>query len=194
MNHRILNGATVGTFVIDSHAALAAWANHTPGNDYTSVVVKSGTWTSDKRIHLGETGTKAVIGEGGSILAFTCPDGLGYDFESWGPKNPTSDYFIVGITVHMIHGGNAFTSCCNLTGCHAVGIPITYSMAFFECQNVINCSAVSFWIGFDNTLFITNCYAKDCNYGYNEGGLQCNCQAVNCGESYRDAGSLVNCM
>jgi hypothetical protein len=68
------------TFVIDSDAALAAWAYNAPGNDYSRVRIKAGTWTLSRSIsggsenspiaiiNLPSSGTLSVVGEAGSKI------------------------------------------------------------------------------------------------------------------------------
>ena len=69
------------TFVVDSNAALSAWATDAPGNDYSRVLVRAGTWTyNDPRtsggsvtaplaaIDISNKRTLSVIGESGSKI------------------------------------------------------------------------------------------------------------------------------
>lgn len=74
------------TFVVDSNEALAAWANATEGNDYTSVLIRKGEWTLntftqfDSRTYVGinltRTKTKVIVGESGSKLIFIAESNL----------------------------------------------------------------------------------------------------------------------
>jgi hypothetical protein len=78
------------TFVIDSDAALAAWADNAPGNDYARVLIKSGTWALTREIgalhgesvdlddantpafiDLSDGRTRKVTGEQGARVALT---------------------------------------------------------------------------------------------------------------------------
>jgi hypothetical protein len=64
------------TYVVDSDEALAAWAGKASGNDYTSVLIKAGTWSlslaslgaSTAAINLSDGSTTYVEGEPGSLI------------------------------------------------------------------------------------------------------------------------------
>ena len=64
--------AVTYTFVVDSNEAFAAWANNdrSKGQDYTSVLIRRGTWTSTKGVDLTNAGTYSIKGEPGSKLVF----------------------------------------------------------------------------------------------------------------------------
>jgi hypothetical protein len=65
--------AMSATYVVDSNAKLAAWAANTAGNDYTTVLIKTGTWTINTWIDLIYAGTKRVISEAGNLIQCTMP-------------------------------------------------------------------------------------------------------------------------
>jgi hypothetical protein len=60
------------TYIVDSNQKLADWANNVAGNDYTSVLVKKGTWTLNAskqfQIELNNTNTKLVYFEEGAKI------------------------------------------------------------------------------------------------------------------------------
>lgn len=61
------------TYIVDSDAALQNWQQGTAGYDYTSVLIKKGTWTlnlstAGHGIRLDTVGTKIVYGEPGSLI------------------------------------------------------------------------------------------------------------------------------
>ena len=74
-----LDRASLYTYVVDSDAKLKQWADNAPGNDYSRVLVRAGTWTYNHvgideltyRIFDMSTGrTKSVNGEAGSKIVF----------------------------------------------------------------------------------------------------------------------------
>jgi hypothetical protein len=146
-------------FVIDSDDALAAWANNTAGNDYTSVLIKAGTWTSNEEVNLGIAGTKVVMGMPGSLLSFTSLYGLRYD-----AVPTTSDYWMNGVNIEIKNGHDGFRFCINLTNCTSTG-SINYngsSIGFRSCKNLMNCignntSHSGGGYGFYGCTNLTNC-------------------------------------
>jgi hypothetical protein len=156
------SGNETFTFVIDSDDALAAWAENTPGGDYSSVYIKSGTWQYTKHIFgsipgdaespvpvidLNASGTKLVCGEKDSLLSFTVQTnhsgvyaaglfGLGWDCR------------IYGAAVEMIPSGSAafrlsgFSHCNNLINCKA-SVTGFFGAGFSHCDNLISCEGFS---------------------------------------------------
>jgi hypothetical protein len=132
-------GITQFTFLVDSDAALAAWANNTAGNDYTSVLIAPGTWTSSVAVNLTTSGTKVVVGMPGSKLIFTSQYGLRYT-----ALPTTTDYRMEGVNVEVNYsGGNgyAFSTCANLTNCTGT-MTSTGGTAygFSSCTTLTNCT------------------------------------------------------
>ena len=129
------------TYIIDSNTKLTNWANNIGGNNYTSVLIKSGSWSTNTAINLTQTGTKVVIGEPNSILNInannsTIDGAFGYE------ENPTSfDYYMRNVTV-ITRGnssGHSFSHCSNLYNCVAnsrVG-----RTGFYYCNFLRDCSA-----------------------------------------------------
>jgi hypothetical protein len=141
------------TFIVDSDAALAAWANNTPGNDYTSVLIMPGTWTSSKQVNLTMSGTKTVTGMSGSLLLFTSTNyGLTYG------TIPTSpEYWMknVNMLIDVNSSLSGLYNCTNLMDC-----TITSSgSAFRNCKNLINCNGIGVGIGtaFYGCTYLMNC-------------------------------------
>ena len=133
------------TFVVDSNEKLAAWANATEGNDYTSVLIKKGAWTSNTGVNLTTAGTKVVVGEAGSKLVFNDVEkGLYYvtyriDFRY--------DYRMTNVNVEIAgsgYGSTAITSycfhsCINLSNCCGDSYDTGSSYGFHSCKNLSNC-------------------------------------------------------
>jgi hypothetical protein len=148
------------TFVVDSNAALAAWANNAAGDDYTNVLVKQGTWTLPgsfaSGINLTTTGTKGITGQPGSKIIIT---GGTYGFQ-YTTVPTTPDYFMTGLAVE---GGNytvlyrlANIDKCNVK-CTASGIAVGY------CEGVRDTYAEtnsSIYAAFNYCNFLTGCKGK----------------------------------
>jgi len=74
-----LDRASLYTYVVDSDAKLKQWADNAPGNDYSRVLVRAGTWTYNdvgidevtlRIIDMSTGRTKSVNGEAGSKIVF----------------------------------------------------------------------------------------------------------------------------
>jgi hypothetical protein len=147
------------TYIVDSDEALADWANNTAGNDYSHVLIKKGTWTSNKEINLTDAGTKVVVGEAGGLLSFTSVNGLVYN-----SLPATNDYRMMGVNVVVDNYGSSFKYCINLTNCYGSG-----QMVFAYCTNLTNC--ISHTNPYNqNSMYsffyckkLTNCYSSNSN-------------------------------
>lgn len=111
------------TFVVDSDDAVYQWAHNikNDGQDYTSVLVKKGLWSSNFE-YLDTIGTKVIVGEPGAQL----DNGqipIGYS-----QLPDSSEYYIQGIK-----SLSGLSNCTNLTNCTAT--------TFVGCSNLINCSS-----------------------------------------------------
>ena len=153
------DGAGPYTFIIDSDAALAAWADNTPGNDYSRILIKAGTWTLDRSIASGteespnafidisDGRTLSVVGETGSRIILTNTELLA----SWvcgirgrvtglfpALNNPGSDFFFENVSVNFIYSGtgssnSGFLNCSNLSNCTGSGSG-SNSTGFRNCR------------------------------------------------------------
>ena len=111
------------TFVVDSVDAVFQWVHNIKddGQDYTSVLVKKGLWSTNFE-YLDTIGTKVIVGEPGAQL----DNGqipIGYS-----QLPDSSEYYIQGIK-----SLSGFKNCTNLTNCTAT--------TFVDCSNLINCSS-----------------------------------------------------
>lgn len=156
----------VPTFIVDSDAKLAQWANNDSACDFTKVLIKKGTWKSNIKVYfrtyngrklfcginLSETKTKVVVGELGSKLYFSVDetsstpiDGLGYEYGDYRTETD-KDYFMYGVTVQS-HGSNAYTDtptycfsgCCNLYNCVGISENGYEGSAYSSCYNLQDC-------------------------------------------------------
>lgn len=162
------------TFVVDSNQALSDWINNVSGNDYTSVLIKKGTWeyscptTSDyytPRINLTATGTKVVVGEPGSIInLLTCYGAcIGYT------AKPTTDlykYYMNNVKILSVAGNGGskgFIYCLNLTGCEIITGSRVHD-PFYYCDHLRSCKVDSYLsngvIGFNNCNYLDDCEAN----------------------------------
>jgi hypothetical protein len=206
------------TFIVDSDEALAAWANNAAGNDYTSVLIKPGTWTSSKEVNLTNAGTKAATGMPASLLSFTSGYGLKYN------STPTSaEYWMRGVNATAEGSGDeyiSFFNCTNLMNCTGAGTSASSEdsgIGFKGCTNLVNCTGTgagtndgySYGHGFSICTNLTNCTGTgtSSNYGHSYGFYGCvnltNCAGTGtCTSSngsddgavgFRDCTNLVNC-
>lgn len=175
------------TFIVDSNESLSNWANNVSGNDYTSVLIKKGTWTSSVGVNLTTTGTKVVVGEAGSHLVFNKVEKcLFYD------EIPSRfDYYMFGVTLSPIldyagdgvDGNYGFHNCISLTNCtveSGILSGVSYIYGFSNCAYLTNCQAqlngtsygvkASNVFGFNQCENLTNCMSsgtgKTKGYGF----------------------------
>ena len=199
------------TFVVDSSAALTAWANNdrSGGKDYTSVLIRKGTWTSSKGVNLTAAGTKVVVGEAGSKLVFNGGEkGLYYATVPTGPE-----YHMCGVTVESTVTGNTvtgygFDSCVNLTNCSGTvtgGAGTGYG--FWSCVNLTNCSGTGTGTngagaGFWSCVNLTNCSGtgtgtNDAGAGFWSCARLTNCSGTgtgtNSGFGFRSCNAVIGC-
>ena len=165
------------TFIVDSNEKLVQWANNNKasGQDYTSVLIRKGEWTSSKAVNLTPAGTKVVVGEPGSKLVFNnTEEGLYY-----GTRHPnTPDYYMRGVTVTVTAGSGtvgAFRLCTNLTNCSGSGSGASFGYGFYKCTNLTNCSGSGSGAGsgdgFISCTNLTNCSGT--GYGPGDSSSYC---------------------
>ena len=161
------------TFVIDSDDALAAWAKNAPGNDYSRILIKAGTWTLETTlsggtwnnpvaaIDISDGRTLSVVGEAGSIVVIDHKSPSRHDFvcgiKGGAPNivNPVSDCFIDNVCIKIrstaFFSLFAFYGCINLTNCTAMATAMGAETAmwdgggncFYGCINLTNCTATA---------------------------------------------------
>ena len=137
-------GTGAAAFIVDSDAALEAWINNAPGDDFSRVFIKAGVWTyNDPRtggdeaenplaaIDLSDGRTLSVAGENGSkIVIHASPTGL-----FAGIKGAAA---VDNVAVEVIAGTNrscSFFECTNLTNCTGKG--------FYNCTNLTGSTDIS---------------------------------------------------
>jgi hypothetical protein len=187
------------TYLVDSNAKLAAWAANTAGNDYTSVLIAAGTWTSAVEVNLTTSGTKVVAGMPGSKLVFTSQYGLRYT-----TLPTTNDYRMDGVNVeaNRVSGVRyAFFACTHLTNCTGTadssGAGSGYG--FYGCTNLTDCTGTGSngGSGIYNCLNLTNCTAMVTGAG--TGFRSCtnltNCTSTSTGATigFNNCANLTNC-
>lgn len=134
------SNAETFTYVVDSDQALAEWANNVEGNDYTSVLIRKGTWTSDTGVNLTTTGTKVVVGEAGSKLVFNFDT---YDFSKLIQINEDYNQYMFG----LYYENNVYDTMYSMRNVHVEltlpdnsdGMSHCCGSAFLNCQNLYNC-------------------------------------------------------
>ena len=199
------------TFVVDSNEKLVQWANNDKagGQDYTSVLIRKGEWTSTTGVNLTTAGTKVVVGEPSSKLVFNnTEEGLYYGTPQ--PNKP--DYYMRGVTVTVTAGsGNVcgFRSCTNLTNCSGTGSGTSYGYGFISCTNLTNCTGSgsgtgtgsALGSGFRSCTNLTNCSGTGTGdsfgYGFNSCANLTNCSGTGTGDSFgygfTSCTNLTNC-
>ena len=168
------------TFVVDSDEALAAWATDAPGNDYSRVLIKAGTWTyNDPRtsggsyedplaiIDISNGRTKSVVGESGSKIKISSNATFIACIKGAATEN-YSAYVDHGqfrnVTVVNGNKGCFFLNCEHLADCICIfdGIYNSYAVGFVYCTNLTNCTGNA---GFNNCTNLINCtgvYFNNC--------------------------------
>ena len=178
------------TYVVDSDQALIDWANNdrNSGQDYTSVLIKRGTWNSTIGVNLTATGTKVVVGEAGSKLVFNNVEkGLYYDTV---PTQP--DYYMRDVAVEATGTGDGygFYNCSNLFNCTGTGTGdgtgdgsgtgTGEGYGFYSCSNLSNCtgtgtgtctgkSGSGYGSGFQRCSNLSNCTGTGTGDGTGDG-------------------------
>ena len=157
------------TFIVNSDAALEAWAVDAPGNDYSRILIKAGTWTynapnsnggtaadplsaidiSDGRTLsvVGESGSRLVINNESSATTYYC--GIKGKADGSYPNfiNPGTDYFFRNVTVEVNQNntagtgyGRGFYNCTNLTNCTGTGTG--YGYGYGGCVKLFACKGL----------------------------------------------------
>lgn len=163
-----INNSLQFTYVVDSDQKLADWANNVSGNDYTSVLIKKGTYNCSSTIDIAATGTIKIAGEAGSIIHTTVRYGIsGQNVTDW------SDRSLVNVTVRSTF--NLINSYC-----------------FYYCQNMTNCKAIHKANGFAYCKNMIHCFAQVGGqfstrevkgFFYCENLIQCNGKVTNIGNA-----------
>jgi hypothetical protein len=168
------------TFEVNNPTALSNWANNVTsgGQDYTSVVIRRGTWSitrslssdSDAAINLILTGTKRVIGDADSLIIVNLSNGQGSAIKGQvtntypnlvNPDDNSKDHSMTGVSIKVTAPAGQivkiFTNCTNLTNCTAIG----KGNGFDNCTNLINCTATrthdNACSGFFHCIDLVNC-------------------------------------
>jgi hypothetical protein len=193
------------TYVVDSDKSLADWANNVEGNDYSCVLIKSGTWTNNKGVNLTNSGTKVVIGEVNSKLVFNdVENGLCYD-----ELPDDSSFFMNNVSCEIVQNTTGqnyvpFQRCLNLTNCRAYTYSSGYSRGFANCENLINCygygSGALGGSGFYHCNNLINCIGESDyqNVDTNQSGfMSCfnleNCKGIGMQRGFSNCNVLTGC-
>lgn len=189
------------TYIVDSDEKLADWANNVVGNDYTSVLIKKGTYELSTGINLTNTGTKVIVGEVGSKLIF---NSYGFSYNS---TPQTNDYFIKDVTIESTHNASdtaVFIRCRNLINC---SVNSALNIGFYSCKKLYNCyvnisTSRSNVKGFDVCENLYDCEAyvvgAELSYGFRACSNLINCigrstSNVNSGIAFETSNYLFNC-
>lgn len=158
------------TFVIDSDDAVYQWAHNIKddGQDYTSVLVKKGLWSSHFE-YLDTIGTKVIVGEPGAQL----DNGqipIGYS-----QLPDSSEYYIQGIkSLSGLHNctnltnctATTFVGCSNLINCSSpadMNVNPDFLYKFYKCSNLLNCMGENIRPYSSLGIAVTSIAFKECN-------------------------------
>jgi len=210
------------TFVIDSDAALAAWANNAEGNDYSRILIKAGTWTFRRTMDSGTVGnpnafidisdgrTLSVTGEAGSRIDLSGGGGQRH----WicgirGSATGSNGNFFENVFINLHSGNNSnynsvFWGCSNLTNCTAsrAGTGGNQNTIFRNCSNLTNCTASNTGNASADSAFrdcsnLTNCTGTSTGIGSVSAFRDCsnltNCTGSSIGIGFWGCSNLVNC-
>ena len=185
------------TYVIDSNDALEAWANNDPGNDYSRVLIKSGTWTITRNLSGGTEAaplafldisggrTRTIIGESNSLISFVSTGATGDWVCGINSDSPSGiDYFFERVSVEISGDTNhaAFRMCSNFISCYGSGIGNFNNSGFRNCDNLTHCVAYSVGTvsnsGFRDCTNINNCTATTVNSGTGNNSAFRDCQYI----------------
>lgn len=168
--HRAFNDKTIdfiqagytATYIVDSAAALGAWADKVAGNDYSHVLIKPGQYIYSKPVNLTTAGTKTVVGMAGNMLFFTAEGRI------VGSGIFGHEHFIMGVNVQVV-GVDAccFQGCSHLIKCSGtVKSGSAANAVFRDCGYLSDCvgynisANASAAVTYENCMFLTNCYAS----------------------------------
>lgn len=171
-----LKGGSSYTYIVDSDEALLAWANNVAGNDYTSVLIKKGTWNiNDKVIDLSATNTKFIIGESGSRININASSGAKTISNALFKGNSSNhncrfeNIYVYVDTQNFYY--SVFMDMNNLYNCRVYNRILSENShsvsGFYDCNNLMNCSGggVDYaYCVFDECNYLTNCYCDGYSY------------------------------
>lgn len=169
------------TYVIDNQDAFEDWANNVAGNDYTSVLIKSGTYDFQHLVNIQESGvwevidlyatkTRYIKGEGdveltlaqvGRNISLLC-----YNVNKYNVKPEDSPVSIENVNIHYtgtLNGTitlNGFSGFCSIINCNHIGDApdMCANMTGFSlCHNMIDCKANGCEVGFLSCSNLVNC-------------------------------------
>lgn len=159
------------TYVVNSNASLEYWLTNkasgtsSGGNDFTSVLIKKGTWTfTGNTVELDTIGTLYVEGEAGSKLSFTNTD-TALQYSSLDKTLERSMYNVHVNVNHSTRPTHGFLFCSNLTNCSSVANSNTnQAVSFSNCFNLTNCCAQAkgssgINTGFSSCTLVSKCRA-----------------------------------
>jgi len=156
------------TFIVDSDDALAAWADNAPGNDYSRVLIKAGTWTLSRDLANGTEAnprafidisngrTLSVTGEAGGRIELVHPRTsaahttgiLGNVRRRWNTLDtPGPGYFFQNVEIITRisgQGNSCFRDCFHLFSCTGL---LETSGTGVDCAGFMNCSNLSDCVG-----------------------------------------------
>lgn len=181
------------TYIVDNDQKLADWANNVAGNDYTSVLIKKGTYAftaptnTDETIFYGinltKANTKIVVGESGAVINLRAERWVSnstWIFYALGYENRPNfnDYFIRNLKVTGTCYGqsgrtaHSFFNCLNLEHCiggSASGQTVNSRyVGFKQCLNVKSCQTVFDTIGVSIYSFL-ECFGVERCLAQNNG-------------------------
>lgn len=139
VDNTALDNTAKYTFIVDSNEKLNLWATQDSRYDYTSVLIRKGSWICDKEeINVEKAQTHIIEGEYGSKI--NC------SITATSEMNPYEDIEISGVTIEfegLKNSATGFSSVCNLSNCKVtINDAERNENGFYSCKNLSNCHAV----------------------------------------------------
>lgn len=194
------------TYVVNSNASLQYWLTNkasgtsSGGNDFTSVLIKKGSWSfTGNTTALDTIGTLCIEGEAGSSLTFTNTENALW-YSSVQNNTRIDNVKITSTCTESL--GHCFFNCSNLTNCYGDNTTKGDSNAFGYCSNLINCIGKGNGIvstgrgfGFNSCSNLMNCKGKGTSNGFSNCYGFYNCKVVHgCkAESHCKSGVFYTC-
>ena len=162
------------TYIVDSDVKLANWLNGVSGNDYSSVLVKTGTWNYNGiplSLDDNSVNTKKITGEYNSVIHISA-DGNNDDVV--GLKNGEHIYniklFVSNTGTSSAMKTYGFVSCDNLTNCSVI-IDVdevnSRVYGYYRCHKLLDCNAYTtgvLSVCFDECEELSRCEATANTY------------------------------
>lgn len=178
------------TYVVNSDASLEYWLTNkasgtsSGGDDFTSVLIKKGTWTFEgETVALDTIGTLYVEGEAGSKLAVS-----NTTYALWynSINNESSMFNVTAVLNSDISLSSCFYLCHNLTNCTGEMESTSTANGFNKCDSLFGCRGKGNGNGGGGFI--------NCNYLVNCTGVAFGTSSSKTANGFSGCHNLVNCI